>query len=140
MNKRVLYIEDEKFLLEQIQIALEEYFEIIPASSAVKGLELVNKMDFDVVLLYIMMPPPDDIDAEIVGYGRTTGVEVCRRIKNMKPYLPIVILSVVRDPGILSRIKEAGANEILYKPALPNKITEALNKVLDIGSSQTKVP
>lgn len=129
MKKKVLYIEDEKFLLEQVQIALED-FDIVLASSAVKGMELVNKMDFDAVLLDIMMPPPDDIDPEIVGYGRTTGVEICRRIRNLKPHLPIVILSVVRDPGILGKIKDAGANEILYKPALPNKIIETLNKVL----------
>jgi CheY-like chemotaxis protein len=129
MKKKVLYIEDEKFLLEHVQIALED-FDIVPASSAAKGMELVNKMDFDAVLLDIMMPPPDDIDPEIVGYGRTTGVEICRRIRNLKPHLPIVILSVVRDPGILGKIKDAGANEILYKPLLPNKIIETLNKVL----------
>ncbi|MDQ1327021.1 MAG: hypothetical protein QG641_301 [Candidatus Poribacteria bacterium] len=129
MKKKVLYIEDEKFLLEQIQIALED-FDIVPASSAVKGMELVNQMDFDAVLLDIMMPPPDDIDPEIVGYGRTTGVEICRRIRNLKPHLPIVILSVARDPGILGKIKDAGANEILHKPALPNKIIETLNKVI----------
>jgi len=132
MNKRVLYIEDEKFLLEQIQIALED-FEVIPVSSAAEGMELVNKMDFDAVLLDIMMPPPDDIDPETVGYGRTTGVEVCRRIRNMKPHLPIVVLSVVRDPGIINRIKAAGANEILYKPAPPSKIIDTLNNVLKGG-------
>jgi CheY-like chemotaxis protein len=127
--KKILYIEDEKFLLEQIQIALVD-FDIVTASSAVEGMELVDQMDFDAVLLDIMMPPPDDIDPEIVGYGRTTGVEICRRIRNLKPYLPIVILSVARDPGILGKVKAAGANEILHKPALPNKIIETLNKVL----------
>ena len=129
MKKKVLYIEDEKFLLEQVQIALED-FDIVPASSAARSMELVNEMDFDAVLLDIMMPPPDDIDPEIVGYGRTTGVEICRRIRNLKPHLPIVILSVVRDLGILGKIKDAGANEILYKPALPSKIIETLNKVI----------
>jgi len=130
MKKRVLLIEDDKFLLEQLQIALEDY-EIIPAYSAVLGMELVNKMELDAVLLDIMMPPPDDIDPEIVGYGRTTGVEICRKIRNLKPNLPIIILSVVRDPGILQRINESGANEILNKPVFPGKISEILEKVLN---------
>ena len=130
MKKRVLLIEDDKFLLEQLQIAMEDY-EIIPASSAVLGMELVSKMELDAVLLDIMMPPPDDIDPEIVGYGRTTGVEICRKIRNLKPNLPIIILSVVRDPGILQRINESGANEILNKPVFPGKISEILEKVFN---------
>jgi len=130
MKKRVLLIEDDKFLLEQLQIAMEDY-EIIPAYSAVLGMELVNKMELDAVLLDIMMPPPDDIDPEIVGYGRTTGVEICRKIRNLKPNLPIIILSVVRDPGILQRINESGANEILNKPVFPGKISEILEKVFN---------
>lgn len=130
MKKRILFIEDDRFLLEQLQIALEDY-EIVPAFSPEKGMELLEEMNFDAVLLDIMMPPPDDIDAELVGYGRTTGVEICRRIRYMKPDLPIVILSVVRDPGILNRINDAGADEIINKPALPNKINEVLMKVLE---------
>ncbi|MGB9596238.1 MAG: response regulator [Candidatus Poribacteria bacterium] len=131
-KKKILFIEDEEFTLEQLQIALEDYnYEVIPASSATEGMNLVSKMNFDAVLLDIMMPPPQDIDPEIVGNGRTTGVEICRRIKYLKPDLPIVVLSVVRDPGILRRINEAGANEIINKPALPSKISDTLNKILD---------
>jgi CheY-like chemotaxis protein len=130
MKKRILFIEDDKFLLEQLQIALEDY-DIVPASSAAKGMEILAKKNFDAVLLDIMMPPPDDIDPELVGYGRTTGIEICRRIKYLKPDLPIVVLSVVRDTGILNRINEAGADEIVNKPASLSKIDEVLNKVLD---------
>ncbi len=128
--KKILFIEDEDFLLEQYQIALSD-FDIIPANSALKGLELIKKMDFDAVLLDIMMPPTDDMDPEFVSYGRSTGVEICRRIKEIRPDIPVVVLSVVRDSGILRRIKEAGASEIINKPALPNKVISVLNDVLN---------
>lgn len=128
--KKILFIEDEEFLLEQYQIALSD-FEVTPANSALKGLELIQRMDFDAVLLDIMMPPTGDIDPELVNYGRSTGVEICRRIKNIRPDIPIVVLSVVRDVGILDRIKEAGASEIINKPALPSRVIETLNKVLN---------
>ncbi|HGJ65365.1 TPA: response regulator [bacterium] len=131
MNKQILFIEDDKFLLDQLHIALKDYYDIIPASSAIEGLEALEKMNFDAVILDIMMPPPDDIDAELVGYGRTTGIEICRRIKNIKPDLPVIILSVVRDPGILDRISNAGADAIINKPALPSKIDEVIRKVLN---------
>ena len=129
MKKRVLFIEDERFFLEQLQMALTDY-EITPAYSAVKGMELIQDGDFDAVLLDIMMSPSEDMDPEFVDYGRSTGVEICRRIKNLKPELPVIALTVVRDPGILDRIKEAGASRVLNKPASSSAVSECLSEVL----------
>ena len=129
MKKRILFIEDEKFFLEELQIALTDY-EIIPAYSALGGMEFVQNEDFDAVLLDIMMPPLIDMDPERVNYGRSTGVELCRRIKNLKPELPVVALTVVRDPGILEEIRDAGADKIINKPALSSEVIAGLNEVL----------
>ena len=129
MKKRVLFIEDERFFLEQLQMALTDY-EITPAYSAVKGMELIQDGDFDAVLLDIMMSPSEDMDPEFVDYGRSTGVEICRRIKNLKPELPVIALTVVRDPGILDRIREAGASRVLNKPASSSAVSECLSEVL----------
>ena len=129
MSKRVLFIEDEKFFLEELQIALTEY-DITPAYSASKGMELIQSKDFDAVLLDIMMPPPEDIDPEGVDYGRSTGVELCRRIKNLKPELPIIVLTAVRDPEILKKIKEVGAAKIINKPVSSGIVSASLNEVL----------
>lgn len=135
MKKRILFIEDEEFLLEQLQMALSEY-DIVPANSAQKGIELAQTMQFDAVLLDIMMPPSDDMDPEMVGYGRATGVEVCRRLRSEHPDVPIVVLSVVRDRKILNRIKDAGANEIINKPAPPSRIAEVLGEVLNSNPNE----
>lgn len=129
MKKRVLFIEDEKFFLEQLQIALTDY-DITPAYSASSGLELVQKKNFDAVLLDIMMPPPSDMDPESVEFGRSTGVEVCRRIKSIKPEIPVIALTVVRDPGILERITEARADKIINKPASSKTVSAVLQEVL----------
>ena len=136
MRKRILFIEDERFFLEQIQTALTGY-EITPAYSAPEGIRLVQSKEFDAVLLDIMMPPPEDIDPEIVDYGRSTGVEICRKIKELKPELPVVILTVVRDPGILGRIAEAGATEVINKPASSSEVSASLDKALNL---KTQVP
>jgi CheY-like chemotaxis protein len=77
-----------------------------------------------------MMSPSEDMDPEFVDYGRSTGVEICRRIKNLKPELPVIALTVVRDPGILDRIKEAGAARVLNKPASSSAVSECLSEVL----------
>ena len=129
MKKRVLFVEDEKFFLEELQIALTEY-DITPAYSALKGMEFIQDRNFDAVLLDIMMPPLEDMDPESVDYGRTTGVEICRRIRELKPEVPIVVLTVVRDPEILDKIEEAGASKILNKPASSSQVRSGLVEVL----------
>ena len=131
MKKRILFIEDERFFLEELQLALTQY-DITPAYSAPGGMELIQDGDFDAVLLDIMMPPPEDIDPEHVGYGRSTGVEICRRIKELHPQLPVIVLSVVRDPGILDQIREVGADRIINKPVSSSEVSAALDEVLNI--------
>ncbi|MBM3211803.1 response regulator [Candidatus Poribacteria bacterium] len=130
MKKRVLFIEDEKFFLEQLQIALKDY-DITPAYSAPSGIELIKKKEFDIVLLDIMMPPPLDIDPEVVDFGRSTGVEVCKRIKSIKPEIPVIVLTVVRDPSILEKITEAGASKIINKPASSKVVSTNISELLN---------
>ncbi|MBD3185089.1 response regulator [Candidatus Poribacteria bacterium] len=131
MKKRVLFVEDEQFFLDQLQVALEDEYEIVPAYTAAAGMEIVSKEEFDAVLLDIMMAPPDDIDPEVVNYGRSTGVEICRRIKSIKPEIPIIGLTVVRDPDILEEIKNAGAYKIINKPATSGDVKSALDEIFD---------
>ena len=137
MKKRILFIEDEKFFLEGLQIALTDY-EITPAYSAPGGMELVQNRDFDAVLLDIMMPPPEDIDPECVDYGRSTGLELCRRIRALKPGLPIIVLTVVRDPEILGKIEEAGVARIINKPASASEVNASLAEVLKSEPQQSR--
>ena len=131
MKKRVVFIEDEKFFLEELQIALTD-FDITPAYSAPKGMELVQTRDFDAVLLDIMMAPPDDMNPETVDYGRSTGVEICRRIKELKPELPVIVITVVTDPEILKKIDEAGADRVINKPTSSNIVSNNLDEVLSV--------
>jgi len=131
MRKRVLFVEDEKFFLEELQLALTNY-EITPAYSAAGAMEIFQSGDFDAVLLDIMMPPSEDMDPEDVNYGRSTGVEICRRIKELKPELPVVVLTVVRDPGILERIEGAGADRIINKPVSSSEVSVGLDEVLNV--------
>ncbi len=136
MKKRILFIEDEEFFLEGLQIALKGY-EVTPANSASRGMELAQNQEFDLVLLDIMMPPPEDIDPEYVGYGRSTGVELCRRIRALKPELPIVVITVVRDPGILDKIEEVGAARIINKPVSSTQVVAILEEVLNTRAQES---
>lgn len=74
---KVLFLEDERYLVQDLPRLLKSKgLNMIGTTSITEALELFAKEKFDAVLLDIMMPPAEDMDAEALDYGRETGVEV----------------------------------------------------------------
>lgn len=127
---KVLFLEDERILVEDLPVLLkEEGIEMKSTTSINQALEWFAEEEFDAVLLDIMMPLEKDMDAEQLDYGRETGVEVARRMKAIKPDVPIVALTVRRDPEIQAKMREAGVAMILNKPSELEQIATVLRQV-----------
>ncbi|TNE47577.1 MAG: response regulator transcription factor [Deltaproteobacteria bacterium] len=102
--KRILVVEDEPALQVSLVDNLTfEGYEVVASSRGDEGLELALENPPDLVVLDIMLPGLD-------GYA------VCRRIKEMHPTLPIVMLSA-RDQSVdVVRGLELGADDYVKKP------------------------
>lgn len=125
---KVLYLEDEPDQVEALTLLLEARgVEVRGTTKITEALKIVADQELHVVLMDMMMPPSDDIDPESVEYGRETGIEVARRIKALKPELPIVALTVVGDTAIRAKMLKAGITYILNKPSDVGPVVEALN-------------
>lgn len=101
--KRILIIEDEKSLVRFIQLELEhEQFYVKAAYDGSNGLQLALAEEWDMILLDIMLPHLD-------------GVEVCRRLRNVKS-TPVIMLTA-RD-GLEDRVQglDSGADDYIAKP------------------------
>ena len=91
---RILIVDDEQMIREVVrEYALINGYEVAEASDGLEALELVEKEDFDCVILDIMMPKLD-------------GFSACKQIKKIKP-IPIIMLSArqARVKVILERFK-----------------------------------
>ena len=128
---RVLFLDEEQILADDLPILLKEKgLDVRSTTSVAQALEILAQEEFDAVLLDIIMPPEEDMDAELLDYGRETGVEVARRMKADKPDVPIVAFTVVRDPRIRTRMLEAGIARILNKPMELEQIADVLWQVI----------
>jgi len=76
------------------------------AGSGSEALALIQKHDYDVVLLDISMP------------GRS-GLEVIKDIKALKPKLPVMFLSIYPEEQYAIRALRAGAAGYLTKASAP---------------------
>jgi CheY-like chemotaxis protein len=120
MSPRVLVIDDEEHMRRLIRRQLERAgFEVIQASSAGEGLELMRLDHPDVVTIDLMMP----------GVG---GLELLA-LKNTDPNLrdlPSLVLTAVGWQEDLDRAREMGATAVLLKPFSQQELTQAVRRLL----------
>jgi len=131
-SPKVLVVDDDPKNLKLMQAMLIPLkYELFTAESGRGALDIMSKMDIDLVLLDVMMPEMD-------------GFEVCRRIKknpNTK-MIPVVLVTALDD--LDSRIKgiEAGADDFLSKPASRPELiarTKSLIKLKLMNNSLTSI-
>ena len=112
----LLLVDDETdFLNAYARRFKRRNVEITPATSGPEAIEKVRENDFDVVVLDVMMP-------------EMNGLETLRRLKAIKPDLPVIILTGHADSGTLIEGMDMGAFDFLLKPVGTD---ELYFKVLD---------
>jgi CheY-like chemotaxis protein len=87
----------------------------------------------DVLILDIMMAGGAEIS--LPDEGRSTGVEVYRRMREESIVIPTVISTVVSDPLILESFKHGGSIPILSKPY---RVEELERDILEVLSERNK--
>lgn len=113
MNK-ILVIEDEQSVSDVMKAYLEkEGYEIHSFAKGKMGLEAFNSMDFDLVILDLMLP---DISGE----------EVCKIIRQTSD---VHIFMLTAKAALNDRIEglNMGADEYLVKPFSPRELTARVN-------------
>jgi DNA-binding NtrC family response regulator len=77
----------------------------------------------DLVLLDVMMPDPD-------------GLETLRRIRELDPDLPVVMISVVANARTIVEAMQAGACDYVSKPFQENELENVVERVLERSQSE----
>jgi len=101
---RILVIEDEERVAALIKKGLEEMgFAITIAAEGAVGRQLATGGLFDLVITDVLLPD-------------TSGVDVCRAIREKLPDLPIIMLTALGTTDDKVGGFDAGANDYLVKP------------------------
>jgi DNA-binding response OmpR family regulator len=101
---KVLIIEDEPKVAAFLKQGLEEHhFEVDLAYDGFTGNKLVFTGNYDIVLLDIVIP-------------YMNGIELCKKIKQEKPDLPVIMLTALGTLDDKLSGFDAGADDYLVKP------------------------
>ncbi|MBI1873218.1 MAG: response regulator transcription factor [Acidobacteria bacterium] len=120
---RILIADDHPVVRRGLRQLLEENQDMAVAGEAATGddvLALLRRDDFDIVILDLTMP------------GRN-GLDVLKDIRQERPSLPVLILSMHPEEHFAIRVLRAGAAGYLTKSAAPEELVGAIRKVKNGG-------
>jgi two-component system invasion response regulator UvrY len=116
---KILVADDHAVVREGLKQILSETPDMVVAAEASSAQEVLNKVwenNYDVVLLDISMP----------GRG---GLDVLKELKDEKPKLPVLILSIYPEEQYAMRALKAGASGYLTKESAPDELIAAIKKI-----------
>lgn len=115
----IIICDDHTIVRKGLKQIVEECDDICVAAEACSGeelLKLIDKDDFDVVVLDVVME----------GIG---GIETLKKLKHREPELPVLILSMHPEDQYALRVFKAGASGYLTKNSAAGELVNAIRTV-----------
>ncbi|HZM13597.1 MAG TPA: response regulator, partial [Bacteroidales bacterium] len=123
---RILWVDDEIGVLRSHILFLHEKgFETDTCPSGNDAIRMVKEKPYDIIFLDEHMPG-------------LSGIETLRRIKAIKPSIPIVMITKSEEEEIMDAAIGSQIADYLIKPVKPQQILLALKRILDIGDIVTR--
>ncbi len=116
---KVLIIDDEKNILESVQMVLGyEKYQVQTAKDGLAGIELFKRITPDIVLLDVKMPGLD-------------GIQVLQTIKELNPFAEVIMIS--GHSGIEEAVEASrlGAFDFLEKPLSRDRLLLAVRNAAE---------
>ena len=116
----LLIVDDEFGVRESLKMVFYKDFRLMEADSVEAAIPIVLGSRPDIVLLDVLMP-------------KTDGIEALRRIKEIEPACEVIMLTGVNSQQLSSKALNSGAFDFVAKPFdvvdLREKVARALQKI-----------
>jgi len=132
MTKTILVIDDDEMLRDTLAIGLRKAgFDTIRAESAEQALEILNRIQFDAIVLDRMMTGMD-------------GLTFLKQIRKNGNDTPVIMLTALSGPENTIDGLEGGANDYMAKPFQLKELVLRLNNITATqktkSNEDTKLP
>ncbi|QCX32381.1 response regulator [Caloramator sp. E03] len=116
---KVLIVDDAAFMRMMLKdILTKNGYEIAgEASNGIKAIEIYKTEKPDIVTMDITMPEMD-------------GIQAVKQIKAIDPNAKIIMCSAMGQQAMVMEAIKSGARDFIVKPFQPERVLEALKKVL----------
>ena len=116
-TKKIMVVDDEAGILRVLDRTLRK------AGYSVRGIisprevvPLLQKEEFDLVLLDMVMPGVD-------------GLELLRAVRQAAPRIPVILMTGYASPDMIASTMGAGAQSFMAEPFAPEELISELSRV-----------
>ncbi|MBO7374195.1 MAG: response regulator [Lachnospiraceae bacterium] len=119
MGKNILVVDDAAFMRMMIKDILSKngYTVAGEAENGAKAVEKYNELKPDLVLMDITMPDK-------------YGIQALKEIKSADPGAKVIMCSAMGQQAMVIESIQAGAKDFIVKPFQPDRVLEAVKKVV----------
>ncbi|MBI5569032.1 MAG: response regulator [Desulfomonile tiedjei] len=120
-TERVLIVDDEPTIVElERQMLTSLGYDVVTRTDSVEALELFRggHEHFDLVITDMTMP-------------NLTGMELSRELRQLRPDIPILLVTGFSDQVTEERLSEAGVEAFVMKPVIKRQMAETIRVLLD---------
>jgi DNA-binding NtrC family response regulator len=118
MAENILIVEDEETLASSLKrVFAREGYSVDIAEDAEKGLELIEKNSYDVIITDIILPG-------------ISGIELLRKIKEKEPDQLVIIITAYASVETAVEALRAGAYDYVIKPIIHQEIKQIVRNAL----------
>jgi DNA-binding NtrC family response regulator len=118
---RILIVEDDPILLDQLSWALKEKFQVLQARNATEGRSLCES-EPDVYLFDMRLPPSGEVEE---------GLSLLQEVRRREPDATVVMMSGEGERRHALRAMELGAFDFFQKPLDPAEVRVILGRALE---------
>ena len=122
MTERILVIDDEPDMLMLMSMIIEENteWEVETTNNPSEGLKMAMENDYDLIIADLKMPGLD-------------GMEVFEELKEMKPDIPVIIITAYGSLEIADEARKKGVADFITKPFRKDTILFTMDRVLELA-------
>ena len=119
----IVVVDDDKIVLQSCKRIFEaEGFRVSLSSNTGEAIEILEKDNFHLLLVDVIMPEYD-------------GIYLIEQVHKRLPDLPIIVMSGYPTQNTVSEGLRKGANHFIAKPFTPDELLEAAQKVQNMKRS-----
>ena len=123
---QILFVEDDPMNRRVVRDMLQVGgVDMVEAADADIGLNLIDRMSFDVVLMDLRMPGMDGL----------TAISHIRRRADEKASVPIIVITADTAKNLREDCLQAGADELLLKPVAMQDLFDTIGRLIAFRSA-----
>jgi len=124
LSGHVLVIDDDKAIVNFLTTILDSMgLTSVTTSNAKEGIRLLEVVPFDLIITDFML------EGNVTGHGL---IQTTRKIFSDKIRMPILAISGLDDPARRTMLLNAGANDYIAKPILPEEFMARVSNLITI--------